>query len=273
MREKCLESFAEFVRYFYKEVNNAELRMDWHVEYICDEVQKVSELVIEGKDKKYDLIVQLPPGCSKSSIISVLLPVWIWCRKQKAHIFNTTYSQMLANDFSIKRRCLIGSDKFTNLFPEIKFNTSVQKNFFSNKEGGYQLSLSAGSAVIGHHYDIFIGDELTPPHQQCNTPAILEKVNAWVDQTVATRAKDNRNSASIIVGTNNDVISHRLKTRTNVKLIRLPAELTANVEPRELKQNYSMGLLNASRQYLDSVEAQIGELEYKRQYLFEEEGD
>src|SRR5690606_25616452 len=93
---------------------------NWHIEYICNELQTVAERVFEGKPKLYDLIINLPPGMSKSSIISIFFPAWVWTRMPTARIISASYSYPLAYDLSRKCRDVIKSDKYRTLFPDIK---------------------------------------------------------------------------------------------------------------------------------------------------------
>src|SRR6266446_8786142 len=47
---------------------------NWHLDAICDHVQAL----LEGRLGKQNLIVLVPPGCLKSSIVSVAAPSWWW---------------------------------------------------------------------------------------------------------------------------------------------------------------------------------------------------
>lgn len=70
-------SFYNFFKYFWSKVEANEYTDNWHIKKVCDELefrylfymqQKVSQ---EGLP---DLLFNLPPGCSKSLMISVFFP-------------------------------------------------------------------------------------------------------------------------------------------------------------------------------------------------------
>lgn len=60
-----LHSFYRFVQEFWPLVVSEKPVWNWHIEYLCQKVQEVFEDVQAGRPKKYDLIINLPPGSSK----------------------------------------------------------------------------------------------------------------------------------------------------------------------------------------------------------------
>lgn len=77
VKEYCSRRFYNFFKYFWKQVEVCEYEDNWHIEMVCDELQSRFELY-NNKDLTpellRDLIFNLPPGCSKSLMISVFFP-------------------------------------------------------------------------------------------------------------------------------------------------------------------------------------------------------
>jgi len=73
----CRESFYEFVKRMWFEVVPEIPVWNWHIKYLCDELQTVAENQFEGHRREYDLIINIPPGTTKSTICSVMFPMWL----------------------------------------------------------------------------------------------------------------------------------------------------------------------------------------------------
>src|ERR1700743_507208 len=80
----CKESFYEFVKEFWPVIVDAKFRPNWHIKYLCQELQKEAELVFLGEPKSHDLVINVPPGSSKSTICSQAFPAWVWTRMPSA---------------------------------------------------------------------------------------------------------------------------------------------------------------------------------------------
>ena len=115
----CRDSFFEFVKEFWSTVIVAEPVFNWHIKYLCDELQTVAERVFRGEAKEYDLIINVSPGSTKSTIASIMFPAWNWTRMAHARHICGSFTEALAHDLSVKSRTVIGSEKYQDLFPEI----------------------------------------------------------------------------------------------------------------------------------------------------------
>src|SRR4051812_20523274 len=76
----CRASLAEFCREFWDTIIPEKMVWNWHMDYICHILQKMAERVFAGKPKKYDLIINVSPGSTKSTLVSVMFPAWCWTR-------------------------------------------------------------------------------------------------------------------------------------------------------------------------------------------------
>jgi hypothetical protein len=116
----CRESFKDFVREFWDTLIADDLYWNWHMEFLCDEMQKIAERVFRWEEREYHEVVNVPPGTSKSSIASIFFPAWVWTRMPHAQIIGGSYSHNLALELSRKCRIVVNSEKYRRYIPEIK---------------------------------------------------------------------------------------------------------------------------------------------------------
>ena len=76
--DACKARFFEFVKSFWEVIIPEEPVYNWHIEYLCDELQKLANYIVNRLPKPYDLIINIPPGTSKSTIVTIMFPAWLW---------------------------------------------------------------------------------------------------------------------------------------------------------------------------------------------------
>jgi predicted phage terminase large subunit-like protein len=270
-RSLARDSFYDFVRIFWDVVIAEKPVWNWHIRYLCEQLQLVAERIFEGKGKLYDLVVNIPPGTTKSTIISVMLPVWCWVNMPSCRYIGASYSETLALDLSLKSRDIVQSERFQELFPEIKLREDQNtKTYFKNTHGGYRYAVGVNGTVTGMHaHVIAIDDPLDP--LKSRSDADLKTVNYWIDRQLSNRKVDKKVSVMILVmqRLHQDDPTTLFLKRRKVRHVCLPAEDGPNVRPSEVRAMYKSGLLDADR--LDSEvlkeEKQKGGQYYASQFL------
>jgi len=111
-----MESFYEFLLEYWDTAVSEPIILNWHIPFLCDQLQVLAERVFLGLPKQYDLIINIPPGSTKSTICSVMLPPWIWGRMNTARVIGASYAHNLAMDLSRKNRDVVTSDKYLACF-------------------------------------------------------------------------------------------------------------------------------------------------------------
>src|SRR5574343_1166013 len=76
-RELCEENLYEFLKRSWKYIDPAPFIGGWHLEAIAEHLQAVTD----GHIRR--LIINVPPRTSKSSLISVAYPAWIWAQSHR----------------------------------------------------------------------------------------------------------------------------------------------------------------------------------------------
>ena len=186
----CRESFYEFVKRFWFIIIPERPVWNWHIKYLCDELQVMAERVIREEDKEYDLIINIPPGTTKSTICSVMFTPWIWTRMPTARAIYGTHTAPLSLDLSRKARMIVASQKYKDLFPEIVLSDDqATKGHFVNTMNGARLATMVGGAITGFHaHFIFVDDPLDP--QGAASSQEIVTANNWMSETLPTRKID-----------------------------------------------------------------------------------
>ena len=78
--ELCRRNFYTFVKQFWGTIIEEDPVWNCHIEVLCDELQEIAERVIRREPKEYDLVINVPPGTTKSTIAVQMFPAWCWAR-------------------------------------------------------------------------------------------------------------------------------------------------------------------------------------------------
>jgi len=273
IRSVCKDSFFSFVCEFWDTIITEPFIYNWHIPYICNELQMVAERVFAGKIKEYDLIINVPPGSTKSTIASVMFPAWVWTRMMSAKFIGTSYGANLAEDLSRKNRDIILSDKYKKCWPEIVIREDQNaKSYFLNTKGGFRIAVGTGGITGYHGHFIVVDDPINP--KEAASEADLNKANVWMNETLSTRKIDKTITPTILIMQRlhqNDPTANMLdkSVKGRVKHICLPAELSENVKPVGLRSKYVNGLLDMkrlSKDVLSENEKKLGQYGYAGQF-------
>jgi predicted phage terminase large subunit-like protein len=251
-RSLCKEDYYYFVQTFWDEVCKEDPVWNWHIRILCNEIQKVCERIIAGHPKRYDLIINVPPGTTKSLLCSIMLLPWLWTRMPSFRFLGGSFNAELALDFGNKARRLIRSDQYQEMFPEIQIRDDQDtKGYFANTLGGERYSTSTGASIIGKHFHLHIIDDPINP-KGARSILELKEANLWMSEAVAQRCVNRAITALILVMQRlglDDPSGIRLARTggTPIRHICLPAEVSDDVRPLVLRNKYKNGLLDPVR--------------------------
>lgn len=175
------QSFARFVREAWKHATGFDYVHGRHIDVLVSHL----EAVAAGKVSR--LLVNIPPSCSKSTILSVLWPAWLWTIQPDAEIVCFSYSQALAMRDSVACRELIRSTWYQSLFPNIQASQDDDsKQFFRLVSGGSRRISTPGATATGiHPRYIIIDDPLSV--DESKSFAAREALKLWYTETLSTR--------------------------------------------------------------------------------------
>ena len=288
-RELNNRSLYHFLQYFWPIVSAHKFKHNWHIEYLCNELEELALRVAAREPRKHDLIINVPPGSTKTITCSIMFPAWCWTRWYWMRFITASYSSALSMESAEYCRDLIRSTQFQEMYPEIdiKEDKDTKSNFKIVKKvinpgresrriltGGSRFSTSVGGTLIGFHGDILIVDDPLNP-QQAASEVELASANRWMEQTLPTRKTDKDVTPVVLIMQRlhqNDPTGHLLaKRKANIKLVCLPGECRLyldKVNPPELAQYYKDDLMDPNRlpwKVLHDLEADLGQYGYAGQ--------
>lgn len=278
-RRLCRDSYYQFVQSYWPEVSQETPVWNWHIEYLCNEIQTVVERMIAGKPRDYDLVVNVSPGSTKSILASVMLLPWIWTRMPKARHLVGTFGQDLGLYLALQCRDIVESERYKASHPEVELRRDNRNRLgFGNTRGGWRRVVTIGgkSPTGTHAHIITVDDPLDPA--QALSEAELKTANQWMSQTMPSRKVNKEVTPTLLIMQRLallDPSGARLeKADSNpVKHICLPAELSPSkgitTVPPELANNYVDGLMDPvrlSRKVLVEAKGE-NEFAYAGQYL------
>jgi predicted phage terminase large subunit-like protein len=283
-------SLFHFLKWAWPEISGHEFISNWHIPYLCRELEEIAYSVGERKKKKHDLLINVPPGSTKTILCTIVFPVWCWTKWYWMRFITASYSSALALESAEYSRDLIKSQRFRELYPEldIKADKDTKGNFkivkkepspvnpYYSKEkiGGNRYSTSVGGTLTGFHGDINIWDDPINP-QQAASDLQLDIANRWIDQTLPTRKTDKLRSVTIGIMQRihqNDPSGHLLaKKKKNLKHISLPGEIKnfpKQLIPPDAAVHYVDNLFDVNRMdwsVLNELETDLGQYGYAGQ--------
>lgn len=211
----CRTSLFHFMLQFWSVIEPAPYIHGWHIRALAEHLQAVTE----GQIKR--LIVNIPPGCSKSLSTSVFWPCWEWIRNPAARWFFVSYDQRLSTRDSVRCRTLIKSREYQRLWGN-RFkiaNDNDQKTYYETSAGGYRMASSVGGHGTGQHPSRVVVDDCISA-MQAESELERQKVLDWWDLTMSTRGVSLGVSHVIIMQRlhENDLTGHLLKRGDYVHL-------------------------------------------------------
>jgi predicted phage terminase large subunit-like protein len=290
-RELNNRSLYHFLKYFWPVYSSQPFSPNWHIEYLCKELEKVAEKVSRREPRDYDLILNVPPGSTKTALVSIMFPIWCWTRWHWMLIITMSYSDKLSLESAEYCRDILQSQLFQEMYPDIiiKEDKNVKSNFKIAKKvtgaggthrrgslltGGGRISTSLTGTVTGFHADILIVDDPLNPTQAASDIE-LANANHFMEQTLPLRKRDKDITPVILIMQRlhmNDPSGHWLdKKEENVRHICLPGEIRnfrEFVTPKEMVDFYTDDLLDTKRiswKTLKDLESKLGQYGYAGQ--------
>jgi predicted phage terminase large subunit-like protein len=200
LAEQARRSLAEFVRQAWHVFEpGTPLKWSWVLDAICEHVQALLEdrLVKDGRVIR-NLVINVPPGTSKSTITSVCLPAWQWVRNPAWRGLFASGNENVAIRDSIKCRSLLDSDWYRNTFkPTWRFSKDQNaKTLYQNSSTGFRQAISAGAIVVGQRADdLFVDD----PNGTNEGSADRVQVMTWWDNAMWNRLNDLSTGHRVII--------------------------------------------------------------------------
>lgn len=222
-RAYCKNSLADFVKAAWHVLEPGQPYVHgWHVEAVCDHL----EAITRGEINR--LLINIPPGTMKSTLVSVFWPAWEWGPMNLPHtrVIGASHEQGLATRDTLKMRRLVASEWYQTLWPTPLTSDQNQKTYYENTSTGFRQACAVGS-MTGRRGDRVIWDD---PHSVEAALSEAERDTALrvFQETLPTRLNNPDRSAIIIVMQRlheNDVSGFILENDLGYVHLCLPMEL------------------------------------------------
>ena len=278
-KKLCELSFYEFFKQAWHIVEpSIELSTNWHHKYLCDLLQKEAERIIANKPKTKDIVINIPFRSTKSLLVTVMFPVWAWIRNPKFRFITASYSAELSIEHATRSRDVINSEWFKDRWSDV-FHIKRDQNLkarYENNFLGVRRATSVGGTVTGQGGDFLLVDDPVSP-QHAASEVERENANEWYRTTFYSRLNNPLTGVRIVIMQrihDNDLSGFLLnggESRLKYKHICIPAELSDDIKPKILKDNYDEdGLFwtdRFSRSILDDYKQALGSYGYAGQLM------
>lgn len=223
LRRKASASLYEFVKQSWHVVEpGIPFVPSWHIEQICEHLEAVSAGEITR------LLINIPPRHSKSTIVSVMWPMWEWLTTPQQKFLCASYSGNLSIRDNLKARRLIQSpwyqERWGHMFELAGDQNAKQR--FENDKTGYRLATSVGGTATGEGGSRLILDD---PHgaQDAQSDAMRESALEWFDMVWSTRLNNPKSDAMVTIMQRlheRDISGHIIEDIKGWEHICIPAE-------------------------------------------------
>lgn len=277
-KKRCEGSYYYFFKRAWKVLEpETPLTINWHIEYLCDMLQKEVERIAAGKPKTKDIIINIAPRSGKSYIVNVMLTPWIWALHPSIKVVSSSFSMDLSTKLCLDSRRLIESDWYQGLWGhKYKLTTDMNtKQWYENDKRGMRKSTSTGAQITGSGGDIIVVDDPQDPLKS-DSEVSREEVKRYYGATLYSRLNNQSIGLRLIIMQRlheDDLTGHLLNSDPeHYTHICIPAELTDDVLPKTLMHKYVNGLFfpeRFTRDILDQskLPANLGSYGYSGQML------
>lgn len=140
----------------------------WHLELLCAHLEAAST------GQFADLLINVPPGTTKSLTVGVFWPAWAWTWQPWTRWLTGSYDARLAIRDAWRTRRLMQSEWYRARWGEQFTFASDQnvKSYYANDKTGWRLATSMAGGVTGEHAQYIVVDD---PHNVREAESDLER--------------------------------------------------------------------------------------------------
>lgn len=228
-RSALQADLLRFSRFFFKHRLGYKMKVAPHHAVIVETLTKV----VTGEIKR--LIINLPPGYTKTELAVIHFVAWGLSINPKAKFIHVTYADSLALENSTQVRDITMSEEYSSLWNlNLRLDTKA-KGAWKTTNGGGMQARAAGGPITGFRAGqpeeqfsgAFIVDDPIKPDDAFSEP-IVERINSRFNGVFRSRLMEERRTPMIVIMqriAHNDPSGFLLRGGTNEKWhhLNLPA--------------------------------------------------
>lgn len=158
---------------------------------------EICEKVARSEPGYRRVAVSVGPQMGKSQVISRGFPAWMAGQNPYTNLILGTYNQPFADEFGDAVREIMGSNLFSQVFPDTSLRKGGKaKDLLITENNGRMAFVGRGGSGTGKPADIFIVDDPLKDDTEAQSDATREETWKWFNKVAFTRCHD---GSSIIV--------------------------------------------------------------------------
>lgn len=188
-------SLAEYMQRAWRIVDPANpLVWNWHLELMCRALEEVS------LGKRNRLIINVPPGMSKSMTVCVMWPTWEWTWLPTSRWLFYSFNEQFSTRDAVRSRRLIQSRWYQRRWGGVFTLTTDQneKKRYENNKTGFRMVSGFGGSVTGERGDRIVIDDPIKASEARNENKLAE-VNQVFDEAISSRTNQPTKSAIVLI--------------------------------------------------------------------------
>ena len=191
----CARSFAYFIKRAWPQIIPDKLRWNWHMDAMAEHMQALAT----GGITSNRLLINVPPGASKSTVVGVMYPAWLWGPgRQPWHKYiGAAHEQGLAVRDSRMTRELVKSEWYQRLWPIGFKSDQNEKLYFENAAFGFRQACAISGFTGRRGHTVGIDDPLSV--EKGHSEKDRETALRVMSETIPTRLVDPATSSIVIV--------------------------------------------------------------------------
>lgn len=205
-REMYRKSLYDFVKDFWNTCDPSKFVAGKLIQYYCEVFQyfcrkwitydetnivlpekRSDEEIVDIRQGKQNLCLNVPPRHTKSMIFNVFGPVWLWLSAPIKAV-SISHTGGLAGEMNSKRYMIINSEKFKEMFDDIALVANTG-SYLKDNRGGELRSLNK-NAFTGYGGDVIVNDDLTNAETARKDMAEMENAWSYYKNTMPSRIND-----------------------------------------------------------------------------------
>lgn len=195
---------------------------NWHMDLICQALEKV----YSGEIKR--LIIMVPPRSSKSTLVSVMYPAWMWTKKPGHQLLTLSYAHNLAVRDSVRAKTIMESIWYRRRWGDsfLFSKSQSEKEFYVNTKGGHRNAQGIHAGLTGKGGDTIIIDDPMDA-EKAYSEIELDNVKTIYDEKISTRLNSPAEGAVVVIMQRlheRDLVGHLLSGEEKWEVVCLPME-------------------------------------------------
>lgn len=284
-----ISDYYKFFQWCWPIISQEPFVASKHIKIIARRLQYIGMCIINRVAPDYlTNLFSVPPGSTKSSLISQCWIIWLWLLDPSIKMMNVSYAAGASIKNSFVAKQIFKSEEFKAIFgpvlktmhgKDITLVRDLTDDWANNFGGMFYATSVTGQATSFHFHVIVFDDPMNAEIADSDTKRTAS--NRSHDHTFPTRKINKETTPVIYVGQRLhelDTLGHVMAKKEPYYYLCLPAMFSNKVAPEELRAIYQDGLLDPVRlnpSILEKAKSDLGSFAFAGQYLqnpYPEEG-